>query len=66
MQKITLMRRIFKIIRKKGGEDYMTNIKFLDDHFDKRYDGVVRDDWSEDCKDWEDAKIAAYGEMSRP
>ncbi len=22
--------------------------------------------WREDCKDWEDAKIAAYGEMSRP
>src|SRR5512133_2951722 len=41
MQRIPVVRKTTKIIRKKDSEDYLVRYFFLDDTFDKRYDGKI-------------------------
>lgn len=49
IKNVTLLRRIFKIIRKEGEETkYLTLFKFLDETFDKRYDGNLTATWGRD------------------
>ncbi len=50
MQTITLLRKVFKPIKNKEGEDeaYLHKWKFMDDPFDKRYDGNVIWCWTQD------------------
>lgn len=42
VQRIPVIRKIFKVLKNKGEDDkYVTKYLFLDDPFDKRYDGKV-------------------------
>ncbi len=49
VKKITLMKKVIKYSTDKYGErEVISNIKFLDDSFDKRYDGNIDFEWSLD------------------
>ncbi len=39
LQRIPMIRKLFKVIRKKGYEEYETQYKFIDDRFDRRTSG---------------------------
>lgn len=50
MKTIVLLKKVLKIQRDKNGDDsaYIINWKFLDDHYDKRYDGNLQYEWTQD------------------
>jgi len=50
MKTIVLLKKVVRIVRDKNGDDegYQTNWKFLDDHYDKRYDGNLQWEWTQD------------------